>query len=329
MSGPIERIGFRKDEPAVTHPVLRAMVEAAAHQSSPRLTLDARKLNAAWIERREGRRRALGLAVAAGLGALALAGYFGREAAEPTPDRESVAVTTPERAAPDASDVREAPVVAPTPDLPPPAPVLAAAVRVQAEPTNTAVDYEVTGEWALSLREGGLRVELEEGASAPLEIALPDGALEIRSGVTIVEVAGMVAKVTVESGSAVRIEADGTRHELHPTHASVGGPRGDASRPGASELAALAEERLAAGDRAAAIKHLGTLVRRYPASAAARTGLIDLARLLKASGRNDEARCAYRLWLDRNPRAALRGEVERAVETLGEGPACRGLSPKR
>ena len=325
MSGPIERIGFRSDEPAVTHPVLRTMVEAAAQQSTPRLRLDATALRAAWIERREKRRRAVGFAIAAGLGALALASLYGRPAPDATPRPDSadaVAVDTPERVT--TPDVEQTPPV--TPEVAP-APMLAAAVHVRPEPVDATADYEVTGEWSLSLTEGGLRVEVDEGAPAPVDVALPDGALEIHTGVTIVEVAGTVVTVTVESGSAVRIEADGTRHELRPGHASAASR--DAARPTASELAALAEERIAAGDRPAAIKHLSTLVRRYPSSAPARTGLIDLARLLKATGRNDEARCAYRLWLDRNPRAALRGEVERAAQGLGEGPACRGLSPKR
>lgn len=325
MSGPVERIGFRKDEPAVTHPVLRTMVEAAAQQSAPRLRLDASTLTATWLERREKRRRAVGFALAAGLGALALASLYGRQAAEPTPARgsaDAVAVTSPEREAP------EAPVIAaPVPDVPAAAPTLAAAVRVAAEPVDTEVDYDITGEWSLELRGGGLRVEVDDTAAAPLRIALPDGALEIRTGVTIVQVAGSVATIAVQSGSAVRIEADGTRHELRPGHASAG-PR-DAARPSASELAALAEDRIAAGDRTGAIKHLRMLVRRYPSSAPARTGLIDLARLLKATGQKDEARCAYRLWLARNPRAALRSEVERAADGLGDGPACRGLSPKR
>lgn len=328
MSGSIERIGFKKDEPAVTHPVLRTMVEAAAQQSAPRLRTDAEGLRTAWIERREKRRRAIGLAVAAGLSALALASLYGRRPSEPAPRTDSsgsIAVT--DAPAPTPATVPE--VVPPVPDLPAPAPVLADAVHVQPEPATSVTDYEITGEWTLALAGGGLRVEVDEGAPGPVAVTLPQGSLEISSGVTIVEVAGAVATITVESGSAVRIEADGTRHELRPRSQSASARTDSSSRPGASELAAMAEERLAAGDRPGAIKHLRTLVRRHPNSAPAKTGLIDLARLLAGSGRRDEARCAYRLWLDRNPRAVLRGEVERALETLGEGPACRGLTPRR
>lgn len=319
MNEPIERVDFRGGEPPVTHPGLMPFVAAARSQPMPRLRLDASTIHAAWTERRGRRRRTLGIAVAASIAAVALAGVLGRGTSRD--DRSAPVVAATSEPAPVAAEPAALPADVPA-EAPRVAIQLAPAVHLEPAVGVDAADYDVTGAWALTMRGGGLRVELDDDADEPLVVDLPEGALEIRTGVTILEVAGDVARITVESGLAVRIEADGSRKEMRPERASA-----NAHAKSASELAALAEERLAAGDRAAAIRHLRTLVKRYPRSAPARTGLVDLARLLKAAGRTDEARCAYRLWLDRNPRSALRGEVERAAAGLGEG-SCRGLSPR-
>jgi hypothetical protein len=97
--------------------------------------------------------------------------------------------------------------------------------------------------------------------------------------------------------------------------------------PTAAELARAAERSMAAGRRDETIRLLSQLVRRYPKSSPARAALFDLGRLLRASGRTDEARCAYRLLRQRWPGDAMRGEIDRVLKTLGDGPECRGLHP--
>jgi hypothetical protein len=97
--------------------------------------------------------------------------------------------------------------------------------------------------------------------------------------------------------------------------------------PTAAELARAAERSMAAGRRDETIRLLSQLVRRYPKSSPARAALFDLGRLLRASGRTDEARCAYRLLRQRWPGDAMRGEIDRVLKTLGDGPECRGLQP--
>lgn len=98
--------------------------------------------------------------------------------------------------------------------------------------------------------------------------------------------------------------------------------------PDASELAREAEEAMAQQRRGDAIRALRTLVRRYPSSSAARAALLDLGRLLRADGRRDEARCAYRQLVARWPSDPMRGEIDRVLESLGDGPDCKGLRPQ-
>lgn len=100
-------------------------------------------------------------------------------------------------------------------------------------------------------------------------------------------------------------------------------------QPSASELARQAEDAMIDHRRKDAIELLTQLVRRYPSHAAARTALLDLGRLLREGGRADEARCAYRLFVARWPGDSTRADVDRALASLGDGPACRGLRPRR
>jgi Flp pilus assembly protein TadD len=94
-------------------------------------------------------------------------------------------------------------------------------------------------------------------------------------------------------------------------------------------LARRAEALLTAGQRDRAIAVLTQITRLHAHEPAARAALLDLAPLLKAAGRVDEARCAYRLYLERYPgKAQLGDDVRKALDRLGDGPACNGLSPR-
>jgi hypothetical protein len=345
VNEPIARIGAPADEPAVHTPALAMLVDAARRRRTPTVRLDADQIRVAWVERQRVRRRTVvSMLVAAGIGVLAFgvmrsqseqSSLGGRGA--PTP----VASGSTEKSPPPVAEEHVSLPEVNAPAVPEPV-RLAEGIRVSPR-AGTSAAFTITRPTELVLDDGALQVEVEPRTD-PVRIELSQGrALEISVGVSIVEVAGDVVNVEVVSGSVVRIEADGTRHVLGPRVSPVGAsasasanassssaaiPSVASEEPGPAELARIAERELEGGDRAAAIKTLGKLVRKYPRSAAGQTGLLDLARLLKSAGRRDEARCAYATYLERWPRTGLRNEVERALTGLGEGTACRGLTPR-
>lgn len=318
------------DEPAVRHEGLRVLVDAARAEPAPTLRVDAQAVYAGWQQRRTGQRRglAVGLVLAAtvllGVGVLELRGAIDRTSNADEP----VAVdggSTPAARATGVEDAGPAPVpdpthqgVAPREPTPSVAPVLAATIHVSPLTPGMAAP-EVLGARTLRLPAGSWSIDSEE--AEPVEVALPDGTLELRGGSVQVQVAGDVAHVEVLRAEVLRVDATGQRITLRPRLAVAG--------PSPAELAREAEELMAAGDRAGAIRTLRRLVTRHGRSAAAQAGLIDLGRLLKASGQPDEARCAYGLFLTRWPGHALAGDVTRAREALGKGPSCDALRPRK
>jgi hypothetical protein len=214
-------------------------------------------------------------------------------------------------------------------------PTLAQAVRLR-----STAPVEVRGPWAISLREGTHEIEVDPDAGHPLLIALPDRSLELVEGRVQVEFTGepggTVAAVRVETGVAAWVGPDGARTQVLVERMDLDGSGLDGSGldgPGAkqssgssaAELARKAEELLATGKRDQAIASYQQLVRKHPRAQQSRAALLDLARLLRNAGREDEARCAYRLFLDRWPDSSVRAEVEAQLARLGPGPAC----PKR
>lgn len=320
------------DEPAVHNAALLPFVEAARQQSARRLYLDAATVSKAWAQRRASKRRVLAVAVAAGLGALALGGLYGNRANEPSPTPSTT--SSPAVAATDPTPSVQSPAPVPTPEATPevaPPPVqLADAIRLTAAGDGPAPQYRIDGPYEVTVHAGATVVSVDDAAQ-PLVVHTPDADFEIHTGVTHVVVAGDVARVEVIEGTTFRITRDGGREQLGTVTAQVQPPK--AKSPATDEgvtadmLADRAEQRLTAGDRNGAIKHLRQLVRKFPSSGAARTGLLDLARLLKADGHKAEARCAYQEFLNRHPRSSVVGEVERALDKLGEGQ-CRGLKPR-
>lgn len=327
------------DEPAVRHAGLQVLVDAARAAPAPALRVDAQAVHAGWQQRRTGQRRglAVGLVLAAtvllGVGALELRGAIDRtsddvdapvavQGATPAPSVTGIEGigSTP---APDTGrDPRDG--AAPREPAPSVAPVLVATLHVSPL-TPGAAGPEVLGARTLRLPEGSWSIESEE--AEPVEVVLPDGTLELRGGSVHVRVAGTVAYVEVLRDEVLRVDASGQRITLRPRPAEgAAEPAGPGPSP--AELAREAEELMAAGDRAGAIRTLRRLVTRHGRSAAAQAGLIDLGRLLKASGQPDEARCAYGLFLTRWPGHALAGDVTRAREALGHGPSCDGLRPR-
>jgi len=319
------------DEPAVRHPRLRAMVDAVQAEPPPELQVDAQAVYAGWQQRRTGQRRGLAVGLALAAAVLLTVGVLELRSATQEPDTPVTART--DSPAPSAPSTRAA-APEPTPEVLAPvepteavAPVLAASIHVSPLSPTTAVP-EVLGPRRMRLPEGSWSIDSEE--AEPVEVALPDGALELRGGSVHVQVAGDVAHVEVLRDEVLRVDARGRWTTLRTRPAEVvAEPTEPATGPSPAELAREAEELMAAGDRAGAIRALRRLVTRHGRSAAAQAGLIDLGRLLKASGQPDEARCAYGLFLARWPGHALAGDVTRAREALGGGPTCDGLRPNK
>jgi hypothetical protein len=326
------------DEPAVHDPRLRVLVDAARGQAPPTLRVDAQAVHVGWQQRRAGQRRGLAVGLAVAAAVVVTLGLL--ELRRPADDIEApMAVQQAPEALPTAgSDASPLPVPAPEATVPreplPPAaepglatPVLAASIMVSPLPPTTATP-EVLGPRQLRLPDGHWSIDSE--GSEPVEVALPDGALQLRGGSVHVQVAGDVAHVQVLREQVLRVDAEGHWTTLRPQAPEPAGPSSGVGSAGPSpgELAREAEELMAAGDRQGAIRTLRRLVTRHGRSAAAQAGLIDLGRLLKAAGQTDAARCAYGLFLARWPAHALAGDVTRARSALGDGPTCDGLRPR-
>ncbi|KIG13943.1 hypothetical protein DB30_07359 [Enhygromyxa salina] len=185
--------------------------------------------------------------------------------------------------------------------------------------TNTQV--EVRGPWSLALGEGVHELEVQATPGQALRVSLPGLELELAEGNATIEVVQSSAAVKLHNGVAAWIGEDGQRTVLNVEHV-------DLQAPSATELAREAERLLAAGKPDKAVAVLRRLVAAYPKASQTRTGLLDLARLLRNSTRKDEARCAYELYLQRWPGSAVDGEVRAALARLGPGRACRGLDPR-
>ena len=278
--------------------------------------------------RRNQGRRMVGMtvtmAIAAGLAGLALLRPMFGSGAGSSPlaqSDESAELTSLERPT----------VTIPTAD----APVLADAIRFR-----STAPVEVRGPWTIVLREGSHEIELEPGAGQVLEIVLPDRTLELVEGRVHVGFEhaelGVPAAVRLETGVAAWVAEDGMRTQIRvdrieldpagkPGGEDPGEDPGENKGPSAAALARTAEDLLAAGNRDRAIATYQQLVRKHPHASQTRGAVLDLARLLRNAKREDEARCAYRLYLDRWPDSSVRGEVEAQLARLGPGPAC----PKR
>lgn len=299
-----------RDEPALTSPELRRLVEGVRAAPPPVLKASADAVFAGFEARRAARRRGLGVLALAAAAALALLAL-----------RPWAMSSSPGPSEPVARNTSTA-----SPALPgPPAPALAAAVHLERAEGPPPL---VRGAWALDLAPGSytLRVDEHPGAE-PLRVATPTGTLEVRHGRVELVVAAAASVATLRSGVALWLAPGGARRELaldEPVSSDLSSASDDPSA-----LARRADERLAAGERDAAIALLRRLVLDHPDSPPARAGLLDLARLLRAAARLDEARCAYALYLARYPeREQLADEVERALARLGPGPACDGLRPR-
>lgn len=324
------------------NPELRTLVEAARAQPTPTVGVDAEAIHAGWAQRRRRRRTLVigGLAAAASL-VLAIGVLVPSEPAGSRDDRPhegAMAGLGPDAVEPSGPSMTKTGPLASAPAVPtaadppssPPRPLLAAEVSVSAlgEHDESAAAPEVLGPHRLRVTTGGWSIDSR--APEPVTVQLPAGSLQLRGGHVHVQIAadrahGQLAEVEVIRGEVLRFDADGALvPEPDPPPPSLPQPTG----PSPDELAREVEDHLIAGRRDEAISTLRRLVTLHPRSAAARTGLIDLGRLLEDSGQLDRARCAYASFLKRWPGHALAGDVAKAQRALGEGPGCRGLRPR-
>jgi hypothetical protein len=226
--------------------------------------------------------------------------------------------------------------------------VVADATTPDATTPDAMPGVTVLGPWEVRLAPGRYDLEVDEHAgSEVLRASSPGGTVELQYGRVEIVVAASATTATLREGVATWVAPDGTRSALIPPVAALtpgdpaldppaedpadvaDGPSAIPGQPDVRLLARRADELLTAGKRGPAIKVLTQIVTQYRNSPAARGALLDLAPLLKADGRVDEARCAYRLYLDRYPgKPQLAEDVEKALARLGDGPACKGLKPR-
>ena len=300
---------------------LRAYVDAARAQAPPTTGVTAEAV-LAGVERQRRRvlaRRSVaisaGLAIAASLLAVVSMSTWlaPRDASSPAPLAALEPETATER------------------ELPPPQ--LASAVSLR---TNARV--EIHGPWSIALGHGVHELAMQPTPGRALRINLPDRELELVEGHATVHVGEYGSFVELEDGVAAWIGDDGERTLISVEHTDAetdadltteaselgrGGPR----QPSAATLAREAEAHLEAGDHDEAIALLRQLVDSHPRAGLARTGLLDLAHLLRKARRRDEARCAYALYLERWPDSPVEPEVERQLERLRGKVECEGLDP--
>jgi hypothetical protein len=302
-----------QDEPAVTSPELQRLVDAARDVPLPPLRVDADAVFRGYTTAKQGQRR-VGAAAACLLAAGVAAFVLTRPAPAPAPS------TGPSG--------QVAQHMAPGPDAPrtvvPRPPVLADPIHIVAE--GDTPSPTVLGPWSVGLAPGSYAVEVEDHPGDDvLRARSAGGTVELHHGRVQILVGADHTEAQLVEGVATWVAPLGERRPLTKAEPV---PSDTPAAPDASELARRAEAQLTAGKRDAAIKLLSQLVTQHAHHPAARSALIDLAGLLKGDGRTDEARCAYRLWLARYAHAQLEGDVQKALDRLGDGPACRGLRPR-
>ncbi len=312
------------DEPAVHSPQLRALVELARAATPPPLRVDADRVHAGTLAARHVRARnsrIIGIIGGLILAAAALALIALRL------DLGLSQSTGP--AGHVAQDMSQAPAEQ---GAVPRGPVLAAGVRVVAD--DDTPSPTVLGPWEVGLAPGRYAVDVDDHPGPELLRARsPGGSVELHHGRVEIVVAAASTTATLREGVATWIAPDDTRRALTPDLATTTNTTPttttDPADASPRDLVRRADSLRAAGQHAAAAALLRRVVDEHPQDPLARAALLDLAHLLKELSRTDEARCAYRLHLERHPGAPhLAAEVEKALTRLGPGPACDGLTPR-
>lgn len=319
MKPDIRPAASERDAPAVHTPELRALVELARAAPLPPLRDHdgaADRVYAGFVAARRQRTRRMGIigglvlaAAAVALVALRLDLLMSQGAGPSGHVAQDMSSTPGEQSAL------------------PRGPVLAPGVRVVAVADDTPTPT-VLGPWEVGLAPGRYAVDVDDHPGPELLRARsPGGSVELHHGRVEIVVAGTSTTATLKEGVATWVAPDDTRRELTLEDPANLGP--DSADAGPRDLVRRADSLRAAGQTASAAALLRRVVTDHPGDPLARGALLDLAHLLKDLARPDEARCAYRLYLDRHPDAPhLAGDVEKALARLGPGPACDSLTPR-
>jgi hypothetical protein len=320
----------------LTRPELRRFIEAARNQPIVGTCVTAESVQAGLehSRRRTQNRRLLALsgsiAVAASMVAAGVLWPM-LSAKERANERDATAARDPEiidsGVAARDPEIIDSGVAARDPEIIDSGARLASAVRLR-----STSSVEVRDPWSIALGEGTHEIEIDRqnASGRALGIALPGRTLELVEGSATIVVEGPSAAVRLHTGVAAWVGENGERTRIQVERLTPEGPKSNKSGAQPSSAAALAreaEELLAAGDRGQAIATLRRLVETYPNASQTRPALLDLARLLKSSGREKQARCAYELYLDRWPNTSVTAEVESSLERLRKAK-CSGLDPK-
>ena len=290
------------DSPVPRHPQLEAMIRAARAQPTPAVNVRFEDVQAAAQRRLAW--RVASIAAAAGLVAMVAWAWPGLQ-----PEGQG-----------DAAEGTAAIAVAdelPAPPLSPTVPQL----EVPATPADV-----------LAL-EGGVTIERMDAGAAPTA-ALDEGLYRVRTAdqPATLPIGARVLEISAASEVFIDTTKPEITFEVHVGRAKWAGDveRGNKphSAPEPNDLAAKAEAAIVARDHAEAARLLRKLVRMHPSSAAAKAGLIDLARAEKQLGNHARAHCAYASFLARFPSDARAPSVRSADDALGlSAIECRGLSP--
>ena len=308
---------FRPPEEHTSPAELEPWLNAVRDQPIAQSRLDFETMRVGWLENRRRRRfKIFGLAAAA-VAALWFTADF--QAQSPQSDVPLMAVDqanitgTPSPLPLPVAENEEGNDGVPADDIRiqarsgSPSPIFLSARHLRLEPGRYHVDLADSADSSLLLDISSRTLEVKPGAALEIDHRSPSDVV-----------------LTVEQGVAAWIEGD-SKVQITEIARERFEPK---DKPSAKELAREAERHLVAGRTSQAIRSLSELVTKHRRSDLAPTALIDLARLLQKTKRNDEARCAYRLFEKRWPHSSLRNEIKNRLNALGpEGPQCRGLRP--
>jgi hypothetical protein len=310
---PREPMDADPNAPWPTPPALRGFVMAARNQpiAQTRVTAEAVAAGLEHQRRRTQARRTTLLSATTALAATVIAGALLWPLLSA---RDSQAPAHGERAEGLAESGGEADAAN--------RPALASAIRLR-----SSEPVEVRGPWSIRLASGTHELEVDRTADRALSIELPERQLELVEGHMTISFVDGGAAVRLHTGVAAWVGEQDRHTSIRVEALELESDLPEPSEASAAELARKAERLLAAGRKHETIEIYQQLVRKHPRAAPTRAAVLDLARLLRNDGRKHEARCAYRLYLERWPSSPVRGEVESQLERLGSGPACRGLTP--
>lgn len=315
-------------------PRLSAFIDAAKAMPAREPRVDPNVIAAAAHERRVGRRRTIVASTTTALVAAAAMLLALRPQPDAGPTGDVPQMATADSTSSQTMAAGESIALATNSDP-------AAGAPLRASPPAGPVGSPSLAIGHAALGSGSHQLVLAD-AQSPRAIETPAGTLVLEPGTELeVDILDGVVAVHVERGvAAFQATNTGEWVEFQDSYRATAPTDGAATvvaladanlkpaGPSASELAREAELALASGDRKQAMKLLRKIAVHHRRSPEAHAALLDLGRLLEKTGRKDEARCAYGLYLQRWPTDALASTVRTRQAALGDGPECKGMRPQ-